>query len=932
MKHSYHLIFHTDHYLKGIDNVKTFKMLLENELYKSTEDYLQSGVDGGFSVDTAVYGKNNQFKLPYQSKYGSTRTHIPSENRPLDDFLVSPSFITSLEPVNLPTTVENVEESVTGKLKNLRRKGVSVGNKDKRLLYLLGRAYDDTPKVTDWNGSYAVYDIVNVIPNNENVSYQLYLAVMCSIKRAVKDHSDNDGYKLFLEWAKKSSKYSKNGCSNAKDRYDAVSEEKGYGFLTLLLIAQYVCPALQNSNYYLQRLKIQRTPDITINTNRFNFNDYDSPTIYAKSGMSTGKSYSIHNIPSGASCVFLSSRQAFANSQSFDFKDDGFVNYLDEATTFIEDRIIISLESINRLRKNKYDYVIIDESESIFNIISSPTLIKRNFLECVRKFENLIAECNKLVVLDAFLTERSINAVEKMRKAKSLYIHNQYPAPKRSAEIVGKDVLAGQIVNMLNENKRCVFVCGSKSFGEFVVSHIQKDTKNKTILFYNSANKLGLDTDVNKEWEKADCLIYTPSITCGISYTGKPFDNLFIYAVNINSAHFRDMIQASRRCRHIQNPHISICINDKFTVTDEVYPTYPDTINYKKNRYTETIIASNEVLSLNTLQKVNAWVNDVDTFNIMERNIHSVYLREVVKYYFEEENIELKKLDEDVDYTLDDGLKEDSFIKGENIRLIDGVTFAKHSYTLTKQTLSSEEMAEFYYYVFYYWLKRDENTTKQAVDKIYDDWGEDRAVLKNLKKFKKLFQDNFYIEKNGIAEHVSKTYLPLTTLYKNLTALEVLKDDCIDTTKEFTRDDLMKLEYKGLKVFEINQLCQKRVFQKKDVGSDGLLSKYSDKRVVTILNALLERIGYRVDIDVTRVSVGKKQVRQYTYKIQTKYKPPKIDANGDVELPDGNVELTPKDDLLRKMNSYFDDSRKQISYEMKQEILWEHKLRKQNIE
>ena len=51
---------------------------------------------------------------------------------------------------------------------------------------------------------------------------------------------------------------------------------------------------------------------------------------------------------------------------------------------------------------------------------------------------------------------------------------------------------------------------------------------------------------------------------------------------------------------------------------------------------------------------------------------------------------------------------------------------------------------------------------------------------------------------HAIAEHISKTYLPLTTLYKNLTALGVLEDDCIDTTKNFTRDDLMKLEYKDI--------------------------------------------------------------------------------------------------------------------------------------
>ena len=108
--------------------------------------------------------------------------------------------------------------------------------------------------------------------------------------------------------------------------------------------------------------------------------------------MGSGKSYGIHSLPENTSCIFLSSRQAFANSQSADFENDGFVNYLDDETNFYEDRIIISLESIHYLKRTDYDYLIIDESESIFNIISSQTLIKGNFKECIKKFELLIKD------------------------------------------------------------------------------------------------------------------------------------------------------------------------------------------------------------------------------------------------------------------------------------------------------------------------------------------------------------------------------------------------------------------------------------------------------------------------------------------------------------------------------------------------------------
>ena len=45
-------------------------------------------------------------------------------------------------------------------------------------------------------------DIVKLIPNNDNVHYELYFAVMCAIKRATAEKmSKIDGLTLFMDWA-----------------------------------------------------------------------------------------------------------------------------------------------------------------------------------------------------------------------------------------------------------------------------------------------------------------------------------------------------------------------------------------------------------------------------------------------------------------------------------------------------------------------------------------------------------------------------------------------------------------------------------------------------------------------------------------------------------------------------------------------------------
>lgn len=308
---------------------------------------------------------------------------------------------------------------------------------------------------------------MSLIPNNDKVGYWLYFAMMCAIKRSVADHingNDNSGLELFLNWASKYSRYNQNESTQAYNYIDT-KKNKCYGFPTLLLIASYCCPALKTKQYYIDRLKVQRIPDKVINEEYIKITDYlqnDTRTLFVKSPMGSGKTYDIHNIPKEASCVFLSCRRAYANCMSSDFKESGFVNYLDEQFTGNEERIIISLESIRHLDWDSYDYLIIDESESIFNIISSQTLCKNEetFMENIATFERLIRDCKKVIVMDAFLSERSIIPLEKIRgDIRSYFVLNEYKHPERTATFVNKHQLVGEIIDKLNKKERCVFVC-----------------------------------------------------------------------------------------------------------------------------------------------------------------------------------------------------------------------------------------------------------------------------------------------------------------------------------------------------------------------------------------------------------------------------------------------------------------------------------------
>ncbi len=901
---SHHIIFHTEHYLNGMDAIKIFKEHLHIALIKETNRYILCPKENKFAIDTAVYGKNQQFKLPYQSKFGETRVHNITniENITLNDMLVSPFNITDKLQLEMEKP-QNIIEKIKNTVKKMKKQNdkISVTDDDNQLIHYMIEAYDNKQN-SNWNGSYSVYDIVNLIPNNKKVEYKLYFAIMCGIKRATKEHINgkNDGLQLFLKWANLYNDGDEKKNWESKAAYENCNQSKHcYGFQTLLFVASYCCPALETKQYYIHRLMNQRLPDEIIEpTNRLNFNKYiiEHNLVFIKSGMSTGKSYGIHNLPKDSSCVFLSSRQAFANSQSFELKNDGFVNYMDEETNFYEKRIIVSLESIYKLNWQEYDYLIIDESESIFNIISSPTLIKGQFQLCLQKFEKLVINCKKVLVMDAFLSERSIEAIliirnKKRRKEfqnyieeksivyylkndfveeKGYYIENPFPAPKRTANIISKEELVSQMINKLKNNERCVLVCGSRIFAEWAIQHIKRDTKDKTILFYNSNNKLPLGTDVDTEWSKADILIYTPSITCGISYSkGKPFDNLFIYAVNTHSAHFRDIIQASRRCRTITNTHIYICLNTKFKTNENLNPTHMDIINNHKENYIKSLKDTFDNANIKTLNSVNEWVGIVDSYNIMERNIHSVYLQEVAEYYFQKENIKILKTDSQIEeYELDNELKEDEFITGKNINLIDANTYNVYIQKMKKNTLPLKEMAEYRYYIFHYWLKQEFRLIKDKVDTLYDIWAINRNVLKNLKKIKQMtYYTTNTLPSDQIVEHIDKNILPLTHLHTNLKEIQAYSINGIDCEKAFSREDFENLKYKDMSVSDINRICNKTLFKSRDTGTDGKINNYNSKKGITIINTLLNQIGYKIKTNVRQAREKGVKIRIYTYQI-----------------------------------------------------------------
>ena len=79
-KMSYHIILNNGCYFKSVQDIKHFILFLY-EIAKKRDFLNCLETELGFVIDVGIYTKNRLFKLPYQSKSGSTRVHTPSSKR-----------------------------------------------------------------------------------------------------------------------------------------------------------------------------------------------------------------------------------------------------------------------------------------------------------------------------------------------------------------------------------------------------------------------------------------------------------------------------------------------------------------------------------------------------------------------------------------------------------------------------------------------------------------------------------------------------------------------------------------------------------------------------------------------------------------------------------------------------------------------------------
>lgn len=852
-KFSAHLVLNNNYYFKSVYDINKFSKYMKQTINENDEfkDLIyETDRSRDYAIDFGVYTKNRLFKLPYQSKPNSNRIQRPAPKTTdsLESCLIS--YNNNGECVDVSKITLKTEEksySVTNKAGKIIGKNIS--NNVAEFLEEFKECLPDECSIPEGDpDSGSLEYIVKSIYNGINVSWSCF----CAVGMAVKRSSGGNRFDLWVEWSEKSGK--PQSVSEMMSLWGRFNVDKGYGFSTLLNMGKLCNPKLIPQEPYKYLFEF---PHIK-NTNKVNkryldvsdFNLSNSEISYICSPMGTGKSFNIHQIQKQyKKIIYLSSKRAFATAMGQEFKEDGFKNYIDLTISerYDAQKLIISLESFHQINPDNIDLLIVDESESILNVIGSHTLqVKGEGLNNLLIFEKAVKNSKKVLVMDAFLSKRSFNAINTMRPKSSTNLTiNEWKPPQRNAiECDSKSSMWLQLSKCLREKERVVIVSGSKKFAVEMVHHcishhLLKGTidddgivDSEEIKLYHSGNPLDLSCKVNEEWEKCKLLVYSPTITCGVSYDNKnaPFDRLFVYMPNKFSACFRDATQALKRVRHFTKNTLYYCLNTMGNYNDDSSPVYFDKVKELIYTYKPQIFTDEKhYISLQNTENeeykpLKNWVSETRIYNILESNISGRCIRQVCQKYFEIENIIIttKQL-KPPEFRMPEYEDKQSYSWKE-------VKGFKNKYNIfeVEQKLESNERLtkeEYWFKIFHGFnetLKEGiSDHTKSLYWKHYFQESKDRSKYYSTIKLNKLIKqngiDNLY-EKSD-----SKKILELNNFYderyshfyKMINTIGMINEDkSLNYGKEFMKEDLSPLlkDYeklrlnKGLKAF--NQLLK----------------------------------------------------------------------------------------------------------------------------
>ena len=552
----------------------------ERNHIKSMVKFLRSNYDDSF--DDKVYTNNRLMKCINQSKGDNRYQEIIINQQETKHFITCNFNQTHLD---LPNLVNEPEMTLEIDIETTRTQKFNVGIMPKMILKLGDCSNFDINNFTP-------LEALNILPINKDFdhAYTHLIARYCFYSGLT--------FEVFYSWYKnkKDNNDSLNKWKNhwtSIARFPEVSNDK----IMTIIIKYY--PSIKREKHFenfknlfnLDQKQIVKVPTLTQDI----FTDPSKFTVI-NTGMGSGKTFQTSKyLKNVDEFIWITPNIALSQNTTQRLRDDGInvSHYKDFKTSSSklemipkQDKLMICLNSLMYCSERKYKVVVIDEIETFLNKWFNNETITDNISGLWETFINIIKNAEKVIFLDAFTSNNTINFIKSITDEKT---HNDIKIIELNDHNVNRTIhtkpsfnsWVGGIIDKLNENKKVFIFYPYKNGGRSYPSMIDLKTiieqkTGKSGISYNAdVDDVVLETlnNVNEHWSKSDFVLTNNKINVGINYEQMDFDSVFMACATFNSP--RDIIQVSYRCRNLKSNdifmvHLNGCTNNNVMMCDEL--------------------------------------------------------------------------------------------------------------------------------------------------------------------------------------------------------------------------------------------------------------------------------------------------------------------------------------------------------------------------
>jgi Origin of replication binding protein len=323
--------------------------------------------------------------------------------------------------------------------------------------------------------------------------------------------------------------------------------------------------------------------------------DYDEPEmrdlpvermVMVRAGMGTGKTKALLRLaereladPAKKALIVTFSRTLAAKLHA-DFAGLGFVDYMavKGGAPLSGPRIVVCLDSLWRVNTRNFDYVFIDEAVSVFLHFNS-TKMERGHVNSAM-LELLLLQCERMYFVDACvdttMMKHVVDYFAAHRGCGTHWVRNRHVRPSnRKAAIewtlqggncIAENILAqsamSRVMSILEAGKNVVVCTSTKKFATTLEEYVRQKRGSTSVLSYYSGKSESLK-DVETLWTSCQLLIYSPSVSAGVSFEGTHFDALVGFLVNSPATPSVDLsLQQLFRVRNLSDGDMFLYVQD----------------------------------------------------------------------------------------------------------------------------------------------------------------------------------------------------------------------------------------------------------------------------------------------------------------------------------------------------------------------------------